>query len=182
MVGRARGKGIYCRLYKKRMVDYKFRRIEKDDLIFLNFIRNQYCEEFLHDSRKFTIEETIEWFNNTSPDYYIIEYNEEKIGYFRISNYSKENNNLYIGADIHPDFRGKGLAYKAYYIFIRNLFIERNLNKITLEVLSTNNIALSLYKKLGFNTEGIKREEILKKHGYVDSMVMSILRSEVKDI
>jgi len=161
---------------------YRFKKIQLEDLEFLNSIRNQYAQEFLHDSRQFSISQTIEWFKKYSPDYHIIFYNDQKIGYFRISNYSEENKNLYIGADIHPEFKGNGLASNAYKEFMGILFRERFLNKISLEVLSTNQIALNLYKKLGFKIEGIKREEILKKDGYVDSIIMSILRSEVEDI
>jgi RimJ/RimL family protein N-acetyltransferase len=100
------------------------------------------------------------------------------IGYFRLSNYSKENKNIYIGADIAKEYTGKGIAKKAYNLFIPFLFTEYNLNKISLEVLSTNQKAINLYDKLGFVKEGIKREEILKNNKWVDSIIMSILKSE----
>ena len=155
-----------------------FRKLEYDDLEFLNEVRNLYSEEFLHDSRNFSLSETQSWFLQFKPDYYIIEEDKNKIGYFRISNYSEVNSNLYIGADIHPNFKGKGYGFISYKEFIPILFEKYNLNKISLEVLSTNNIAISLYNKLGFKLEGVKRQEVNKNGRYVDSIIMSILKEE----
>ena len=155
--------------------------ITVDDLGFLNSIRNEYATEYLHDSRLFSLDETINWFNKTSPNYWIIFCKDVKIGYFRLSNYSYENQNLYIGADIALEHKGRGYATPAYKLFMPLLFKKYNLNKISLEVLSDNKKAIHLYKKLGFTIEGIKRQEVLKKHGYVDSIIMSILKSELEN-
>jgi RimJ/RimL family protein N-acetyltransferase len=155
-----------------------FHKITVEDLIFLNQVRNEYCEEFLHDNRKFSIDETKEWFNKYNPDYYMIKMSGENIGYFRLSNYSKENKNIYLGADISPKYKGFGYGKSSYIKFIPFLFEEYKLHKITLEVLSTNKIALNLYKKLGFTIEGIKRQEILKNGQWIDSIIMSILKEE----
>jgi diamine N-acetyltransferase len=158
----------------------KFRKIEKEDLYFLNDVRNIYAEDFLHDSRKFSIEETTEWFFRESPDYYMIEIGEERVGYFRIGNHSRENKSIYIGADIHPNFTGEGLGYLSYKKFIPFIFEEYDLNKISLEVLSNNHRAIHLYEKIGFIREGVKREEILRGGIYLDSIIMSILKRECK--
>lgn len=161
-------------------MELDFYKIQESDLEFLNGVRNQYAEEFLHDSRTFSIEETKNWFNKTSPIYYIIQDKDSKnrIGYFRLSNYSKENKNIYIGADIAPQYRGMGYAKSAYTKFMDFLFNQYDLNKITLEVLHTNVIAINLYKSLGFIHEGIKRQEVLKNGKWIDSIVMSILKDE----
>jgi GNAT superfamily N-acetyltransferase len=157
-----------------------FRKIEENDLSFLNEVRNFFAKDFLHDSRTFSIEETKDWFLRENPEYWIIEENSIRVGYFRINNYSKINSNLYIGADLHPDFHGRGIAHSAYSIFIPFIFKYYDLNKISLEVLSTNDRAISLYKKIGFIEEGRKRSEVLKGENFVDSIIMSILKDERK--
>lgn len=162
------------------MSDLTVHPITVDDLGFLNFIRNEYATEYLHDSRLFSLDETINWFNKTSPNYWIIFCKDIKIGYFRLSNYSHENQNLYIGADISPEHRGQGYATPAYKLFIPFLFKKYNLNKISLEVLSTNTIAKNLYNKLGFVEEGTKRQDVYKNGKFVDSIIMSILKTELK--
>jgi RimJ/RimL family protein N-acetyltransferase len=158
----------------------EFFKLTIEDLSFLNEVRNECCEEYLHDSRKFTLEQTIDWFNKTKPMFWIIRVDGERVGYFRTSNYLIENRNIYIGADLHKNFRGKGLAFESYKLFIPYLFGKYNLHKISLEVLSTNQRAINLYKKLGFKFEGIKREEIYKNGQWIDSIIMSILESEVQ--
>jgi len=159
----------------------EFVKLTLDDLSFLNEVRNECCEEYLHDSRKFTLEQTINWFNKTKPMFWIIRVDGERIGYFRTSNYSIENKNIYIGADLHEDYRGKGLAYLSYKLFISYLFTEYNLHKISLEVLKTNQRAINLYEKLGFKFEGIKRDEVCKNGQWIDSIIMSILESEAQN-
>ena len=159
-------------------MNLSFRRIEYNDLQFINNTRNQYAKEYLHDSRTFDIVETNNWYVTTKPDFWMITNKGGNIGYFRLSNHSIENKNIYIGADIASEFTGKGFAKEAYKLFIPFLFDLYNLNKISLEVLSTNERAINLYNKLGFKQEGIKRQEILKEDKFVDSIIMSILKEE----
>jgi RimJ/RimL family protein N-acetyltransferase len=156
-----------------------FRKIEISDVEFVNKVRNNYAFEFLHDSRKFTVEETKEWFIKTNPDFWMIIFENQTVGYFRLSNWSKENKNIYIGADISEEFTGKGIVQEAYKMFIPFLFKEYDLNKISLEVLSTNKRAIYLYKKIGFNFEGVKREEVLKGEEFINSEIYSILKKEL---
>jgi RimJ/RimL family protein N-acetyltransferase len=71
-----------------------------------------------------------------------------------------------------------GLAYKAYISFIPFIINKYNLNKVSLEVLETNTVAFNLYKKIGFITEGVKREEAFRNGIYINSILMSILKKE----
>jgi RimJ/RimL family protein N-acetyltransferase len=159
------------------MIEFKPLTIE--DCEFLNEVRNECAEQYLHDSTKYSIEETKEWYRKLDIPYYIVYHEDSKIGYFRLSNYSSRNNTMYVGMDIHKSFRGKGYAYEAYTKFIPYIMDAYGLNKISLEVLSTNIVAINLYKKIGFVMEGVKRQEVLKCRGYVDSVLMSLLREEV---
>jgi RimJ/RimL family protein N-acetyltransferase len=155
------------------------REMTEYDLDFFVEVRNSCAEEFLHDSRTFTVDEAKEWWTRYNEnEYYIILFGDVKIGYFRTSNYSKHNGNIYIGADLHKDWRGQGLSYVAYQQFIPFMFEYRNLHKISLEVLATNIRAINLYKKLGFVEEGRKRDEVYKSGYYVDSVIMSIIKEE----
>jgi RimJ/RimL family protein N-acetyltransferase len=159
------------------MVMISFKKIVRNDIPTLCEIRNL-CVDYLHDSRKFSIQESLNWFDSTNPNYYSIMVDEKMIGYFRTSNHSEINKNIYIGADIHPDYWGNGYGFESYLKFIPYLFDNYNLNKISLEVLSTNTRAVNLYKKIGFKKEGIKREEIFKNNEFVDSIIMSVLKKE----
>jgi hypothetical protein len=127
----------------------------------------------------FTIEESIQWFRTTNPNYYIIEYNNKKIGYFRTSNHNPEENSIYIGCDIHTDYRGKGLAYESYLKFIPFISKKLNIKTINLEVLSTNTIAKNLYKKLGFVFNPDKSKTILKNDDEILSEFWSLKNDNV---
>lgn len=155
-----------------------FRKMEEKDLKFVNEIRNGYCEKYLHSSIKYSMEETLKWFQTQNPLFYIIQFMDTDIGYFRTSNYSKENKNIYIGADIMPQFTGNGLGFSAYKQFMKFMFEEFKLHKISLEVIDTNENAIKLYEKLGFKHEGTKREEVLKGKTYIGSRIYSILKTE----
>jgi len=163
------------------MKGLELRPIEYADAPIINRIRNQ-SAAYLHDDRTFTEENTLEWLRTYDPDWYAIIMDGEMIGYFRLSNYSKENRNLYIGADIDEAHRGKGIGYSSYLMMMEMLFNQRKLNKITLEVLSTNKRAFGLYKKLGFSVEGTKRQEVWRDGTWIDSIVMSITRAEFMSI
>ena len=160
----------------------RFEKISLDDISFINSIRNLYANEYLHDSRPFSVEETKEWFITTSPNYLIIYNNNIRIGYVRLSNYSKVNNNLMVGVDISPEFTGMGYGKETYKVLIPYLFKTYTLNKLSLEVLATNHRAIHLYETQGFVLEGIKREEVLKESGYVNSLIYSILKKEFDNL
>jgi RimJ/RimL family protein N-acetyltransferase len=151
-----------------------------EEIAFLNEVRNECAKEFLHNSETYTLEETIKWYSTLRTPYYLVTNNSEKIGYFRTSNYSKINENMYVGMDIHNSHRGKGLAFESYKLFIPYIFYTFFLHKVSLEVLVTNKRAISLYHKLGFFAEGVKREEVFKNGIYVDSLIMSLLKHDMK--
>jgi RimJ/RimL family protein N-acetyltransferase len=163
-----------------------------DYLKFINEVRNEYAAKFLHDGRVFSVEQTKNWFYSIvcyykKPEgYWIINdtnqsNNFTKIGYVRVSNYSIQNQRLMIGIDISPAFSGKGYATKSFYKIIPYLFKTYNLNKISLEVLSDNDRAIHLYNKIGFKKEGVKRQDIVKNGIWLDSIIMSIIKSEYEN-
>lgn len=156
------------------MVSIELVEMKESDLDFFLEVRNSCSEKFLHDSRKFSLDDAKKWYSEKSPLFYIIKYQGERIGYFRTSNLDLDNRSIYIGCDIHENFRGKGLAYKSYLLFIPLITKKFGLDAILLEVLSTNTVAMNLYKKLGFLEKETKREEVLKGNSLVDSIVMYI--------
>jgi len=155
----------------------ELRPIEIFDAEIINKIRNQSIS-YLHDDSTFTVEETKNWIVKNNPFWYVIILDGEIIGYFRLTNFSNKNRNIYIGADIEESHRGKGIGYSAYLIMMEKLFKERKLNKISLEVLSNNEQAHGLYKKIGFVVEGTKRQEIWRNGSWIDSIIMSMTRRE----
>lgn len=53
-------------------------------------------------------------------------------------------------------------------------FLENGYEKISLSVFSTNKRAINLYKKFGFEIEGVKKKEIKIDEEYVDEILMAL--------
>ncbi|MGP6207768.1 GNAT family N-acetyltransferase [Cuniculiplasma sp. SKW3] len=51
---------------------------------------------------------------------------------------------------------------------------QQNIRKLNLEVFSSNENAISLYKKMGFEVEGVRKNQFLIFDRYVDDILMSI--------
>ncbi|ACK65475.1 ribosomal-protein-alanine acetyltransferase [Rippkaea orientalis PCC 8801] len=64
---------------------------------------------------------------------------------------------------IHPDYQGQGLGQLLLYGLLNNA-VQRQLERATLEVRVSNQIALSLYEKFGFQVAG-RRKGYYQKTG-----------------
>lgn len=74
--------------------------------------------------------------------------------------------------------RGKGIGSFATKEMLHHAFENMNLNRVELEALSNNARAISMYKKIGFVEEGVKRQAVYKNGEYVDMTLFSILQRE----
>lgn len=149
-----------------------------DDIPFFIDIRNECCE-FLHDNTQYAVEESRAWFQKNSPLFFVISYRNNDVGYFRTSEHSKENRSIFIGADIHKDYRNKGIASAAYPVFIEYLREIMNINILFLDVLETNFRAIHLYNKLGFHE--ISKTKISRNTGEEIGYIRMQLNIKDKD-
>ncbi len=74
--------------------------------------------------------------------------------------------------------RGRGLGTFAVRTMLRHAFENLNLHRVSLGVLESNSAAISLYEKVGFVREGVKRQSHYKNGKFVSMILMSILREE----
>ncbi len=154
-------------------IKLNFREMTINDLPEFIEIRNQ-SKEYLHNNKTFSLDESILWFNNVKPQFYIIEMGSKIIGYFRTSNHDLDKKTLYIGCDLQQKYRGYGLGYKAYVQFLPIIKKQFQLEKIKLEVLSNNTRAINLYHKLGFVNIGISEEKIFRDGNELNSIIMEL--------
>ena len=82
---------------------------------------------------------------------------------------------IYI-ADVNN--RGKGYGKEALLLALKWAFEEKHVERVTLDHFTGNEIAGSLYEKVGFKREGVMRHGGKKNGKYVDLHLMSILRNE----
>ncbi|MFE4812655.1 GNAT family N-acetyltransferase [Peribacillus simplex] len=105
----------------------------------------------------------------------VAEINGEVIGWigFQSENRKRMSHKGSFGMMIRKDYRGKGIGKELIKALLEwaeaNPFIE----KVSLGVFSTNQRAISLYKKMGFVEEGRKIKEFkLSEREYVDDIIM----------
>ena len=101
------------------------------------------------------------------------------IGTVFIKNIDCSNHNGEYGIFIGEEAaRGKGYAKPATELVLKYGFEVLNLHRIYLTVMSDNVPAIKTYESVGFIREGVLREEYMRANGYVDVVMMSMLRRE----
>ena len=84
---------------------------------------------------------------------------------------------LFIGDEEH---RGTGYGSEALRLACRYAFDRLNLHSLHLWVFSFNERAMNVYKKVGFREVGRMRESYFLDGKYHDSILMDLLRDELK--
>lgn len=74
--------------------------------------------------------------------------------------------------------QGKGFAVEATYDILNFAFDELKLNKVYLNVLSDNEKAIGLYKKIGFQYEGEWKKHLFLNGNFCNLLWYAILRDE----
>jgi diamine N-acetyltransferase len=77
-----------------------------------------------------------------------------------------------------PGHRGAGIGHVATALILDFAFNGLDLRKVGLEVLGTNAAAVRMYESLGFQREGIKRQEYFADGACWDSHVYGLLRAD----
>ena len=75
---------------------------------------------------------------------------------------------------------GKGYGLNATTDLIKYGFNKLNLNRIYLYVMEYNKPAISLYKKIGFEQEGVFKEDVYMDGKYENTVHMALLRKNFK--
>lgn len=103
------------------------------------------------------------------------------IGCIALYNIDFKNEQAEIGRIFIGDenYLGKGLAQKAIALLIEKVFKDVDLKRISLEVFEDNTRAIRVYEKVGFKTEGIKRQCVKINNERKDVRIMSILKNEI---
>ena len=73
-------------------------------------------------------------------------------------------------------FWGKGVATEAIKLVVNYAFNELDLHKLTAGAYEPNAGSVKAFKKAGFSIEGIRKKHYLCNGGYVDSVLLGIVR------
>ena len=127
------------------------------------------------------------WFKNVKKDknqiYFAIEVKKTKkyVGNLGLRDVNWKDRNgdffIYIG---DKRFWRQGLGTEATRLFVEYSFNNLNLHKVCLRVVDFNIGAIKSYEKVGFEREGILREEVFIKGQYHDIIRMAIINKRDK--
>lgn len=79
---------------------------------------------------------------------------------------------------INPEFRGCGLAEPMVRLAVKEAFAIPEIERLELNVFTFNTRAISVYSRIGFKQEGVRRSSTRVGNERWDGMIMAILRDE----
>ena len=81
-----------------------------------------------------------------------------------------------IGIMVHKEFQGKGVGTKLMEALIDITDNWLMLVRVELGVFTDNEKAINLYKKFGFEAEGVKKMCAIRNGSYVDELIMARIK------
>lgn len=103
----------------------------------------------------------------------VAEYKDQIVGVITLSGSNKRRimHKGELGITVRKQFWGKGIGSSLMEECLK-LAKQRGFKKIQLEVMSNNDRAMALYKKFGFEVEGVKKKAVFIDGEYVDLVMM----------
>jgi RimJ/RimL family protein N-acetyltransferase len=96
------------------------------------------------------------------------------VGLTNLTRIDRRAGTAYFGIAIgEKDCWGKGLARETIGLMLRHAS-ALGLRKILLEVAGDNTRAIALYRRAGFETEGVLRRQLSRPEGFVDVLIMAV--------
>ena len=160
----------------------KIRPHKKTDVPFrVAWLNNPKANKFIGDmsGRKTTLRKQRQWFDDYLKDkhkkFFTICDNKTPVGFMGLTKIDKVKRNADLFIVIGEDkYRGRGFGELAILYLINYGFNKLKLHKIYLGVYEENKQALKLYKKLGFTTEGVLKDEAIAGGKFHNLLFMAI--------
>jgi|SRR5581483_397299 len=159
---------------------YSLRNVLDNDHEWLVGLHND--EEVLHnltDPRPITLESHLQWWRSLDSNKQIRKvfcFDGTRAGFTKFYAIDQPNKNCVLGADLHRDFRGKGLAKHMWTLMCRFCFEDLGLHRVSLTTASYNQRAQHVYRALGFSEEGRLIESLYRNGEYHDQICMYLLK------
>ena len=102
------------------------------------------------------------------------------VGEIRFNNIDERHGTFEIGISIWRNYRNKGYAKAAVKILLAYAFDQRRLNKCNVDCIDCNNASIALWKSLGFQQEGVVREEFFMNSTFHGKILFGLTANEYK--
>ncbi len=168
---------------------YGLRELQLEDLLHINKWRNDHeIIDFLGNNFLYIAKDVDEaWYENylqnrdKAKRFAIIDLNNNNIiGTTQLTSIHAVNQSAEFSILIgEKNYWNRGAGQSAMHMAIWHGFLDLNLNRIYLTVLSDNHRAIHLYEKAGFVCEGVMRQAVYKKGSFSDLLLMSLLKKNI---
>lgn len=102
----------------------------------------------------------------------------ERAGFTKFYAVDRSNDSCVLGADMHRDFRGKGLAKHMWNLMLQRCFGELALHRVSLTTAEYNTIGRRVYMHIGFLPEGRLVQSLKRDGAYHDQLCMYMLKED----
>lgn len=161
--------------------DHGLRPVGDDDHSFLIDLRNdpEVLRHVTH-PHPITMDQHLRWWHALSQDQrqlrLIFTVGGASVGLTKFYDIDLHNGNCGVGADIHRDWRGRGLATSMWTLMLQRCFDGMELHRVSLTTAEYNHVALRVYHKLGFREEGRAVQSLRRDGRFWDQVLMYMLR------
>ncbi len=181
---------LYNVIKKQELVKIivKFVKLREKHLDLVREWRNSSeVSKYMYTDQDITEEEHQKWFYRVRKDptkiYWIIEVNGTYVGVINLYNINILNKRCYWAYYLSDlSVRGKGLGRLIELNILTYVFEKLELNKLSCQVMSWNDIVVKIHQKYGSKIEGNFRQHIFKGNKFYDIVCMGILKEEWLEI
>src|SRR5690625_5679538 len=113
---------------------------------------------------------------------FILKKNDEKVGFVSLFGFEPVHQKAEFGIMIEKKHQGNGYASKATKLAMEYAFMNMNVRKLSLVVDETNEKAIYVYRKVGFEDEAVLKDEYFVSGSYHNVLLMSIFREDYKKL
>ncbi len=105
---------------------------------------------------------------------FVVEHEGQLVGFLAAlgGNYRRNHDCAYIVIGIRQDFAGQGIG-KELFEALEKWAVDHKLHRLELTVMPHNERAIHLYQKMGFKTEGTKKDSLFVNGRYVDEYYLA---------
>jgi diamine N-acetyltransferase len=112
-------------------------------------------------------------------DYAIVEQTDGHIGNCGLMGIDRERRKAELWIYL-AEAKGRGYGSAALNLLLRRAFVELELNRVHLRVVSSNERAVAFYQRAGFSLEGCARADTIHDGTPTDSILLALLRDEYR--
>ena len=163
--------------------DVELRTVEREDL--------EFCQQTLNDPdvrhglalvEPLTSDDEAQWYESRvveSDDVHLLVCDDgERVGTAGLNDVNGGSGTAELGYWIAPDYHGNGYATAAARLFVEYAFAERRLHKVYANAFAFNEGSQRVLEKVGFEREGVHREQAFIDGEHVDVYRYGLLATE----